>query len=80
MAKKLERGKKKLNPPAGAEVQMSLPLDWNSPAEDKTPVHGTTALAADVEHSCPGCGRNLKRWKGCWACDGCGYSSCGEAE
>lgn len=75
-----EKSKKKLPPPAGTEVQLSLPLDWTSPAEEKKPIYDIRGLSAEIEHACPGCGKNLKRWKGCWVCDGCGYSSCGEAE
>jgi hypothetical protein len=71
---------KKLTPLVGTEVQLPLPLDWTSPAEEKKPIYSTTDPVAEVGHACPGCGRNLKRWKGWWACDGCGYSSCGEVE
>ena len=73
-------GNKKLTLLAETERQLPLPLDWNLSAEDKKPVYHTSDTTAEVGHVCPGCGKNLKRWKGCWACDGCGYSSCGEVE
>jgi len=80
MAKKLKRSNKRLSPLAGEERQLSLPFDWNSPTEDKEPVYDAAGQVIETGHACPGCGRNLKRWKGCWVCNGCGYSSCGEAE
>lgn len=78
MATEDKRNNRRFDP--GAEGQIALPLDSTVPIEDKKSVCHTTDPATEDCHACPGCGSRLKRWKGCWICDNCGYSSCGEAE
>jgi hypothetical protein len=78
MVERLRRSNKRLRPLAGE--QLPLPLDWTSQAGNEGSVNDVAALMSEVRHVCPGCGENLQRKKGCWSCDGCGYSSCREGE
>jgi hypothetical protein len=80
MAKRLRHGDEAPSQPLGEGRQLSLPLDWTLTDRNHHRILDATMPSREIEHPCPGCGNALQKWRGCWACDTCGYSSCGEAE